>query len=338
MGRSLASGVSAGECFVLWPPMPLGYTGIRMELRHLRYFVTVAEELNVSRASARLRISQPAVSRQLRDLEEELGVALFRREQHGLKLTPAGEAFLAHARDLLRRSGDAVKQMAAFSRPPRQTLTVGYIASVLPAVLTPALRRFSQAHVEVEVALRELSPGEQVKALRAGRIDLALLGSPCPEVEREFDVTVLKRVPFQAVLPDNHLLALRKRVALTELEDDAFIGFSEETFPGRNAAICAGCQAAGFTPRFGHYVENLTALLALVAAGKGVTLAPDEVSHLAHPQAVFVPLKPPGPSVVSVAARRQDDGNPLLKELLECCRDGEPAAQKGQETRGRRRP
>src|SRR5437016_12426390 len=95
--------------------MPLEYTQ-RVELRHLRYFVTVAEELNISRASARLRISQPAVSRQVRDLEEELGVELFRREKSGLKLTPAGETFLAHARDLLRRSGDAVKQMESFGK------------------------------------------------------------------------------------------------------------------------------------------------------------------------------------------------------------------------------
>jgi DNA-binding transcriptional LysR family regulator len=290
-----------------------------MELRHLRYFVTVAEELNISRASARLRISQPAVSRQLRDLEEELRVALFRREKHGLKLTPAGEAFLAHARDLLRRSAEAVKQMASFNEQPRPTVTVGYIAPILSSVLTPALRRFAQKHADIEVALREMSPGDQVKALRSGRIDLALLGNPCPEVEREFAVSVLKRIPFQAVLPDNHLLALRKRIALAELDGEPFIGFSEETFPGRNAAICASCQAAGFTPRFRHQVENLSALLALVAAGKGVTLAPAEVSQLAHPQAVFVPLKPPVPSVVSAAARRKEDANPLLKELLECC-------------------
>src|SRR4029450_3480500 len=154
--------------------MRFSYTCDGMELRHLRYFVTVAEELNISRASARLRISQPAVSRQLRALEEELRVALVIREKHGLKLTPAGQAFLAHARDLLRRSGDAVKQMAAFSKPIKETLTVGYISPVLSGILTPALRRFSQAHEETEVALRELTPGEQVKSLRAGRIDLAL--------------------------------------------------------------------------------------------------------------------------------------------------------------------
>jgi DNA-binding transcriptional LysR family regulator len=258
----------------------------------------------------------------LTNLEEELRVALFIREKHGLKLTPAGQVFLAHARDLLRRSSDAVKQMAAFSEPAKETLTVGYIAPALSNILTPALRRFSQAHPKAGVALREMTPGEQVKALRAGRIDLALLGNPYSDLDREFTVTALTRIPFQAVLPDNHLLALRRRIALSELEGEPFIGFAEETFPGRNAAICAGCQAAGFTPRFGHYVESLSALLALVAAGKGVTLAPAEVSQLAHPQAIFVPLAPPVPSVVSAAAQRKDDPNPLLRELLDCCRNG----------------
>src|SRR6266704_4239011 len=107
-----------------------------MELRHLRYFVTVAEELNVSRASARLRISQPAVSRQLRDLEQELGVELFSREKSKLKLTPAGEAFLAHARDLLRRSNEAAKEMTAFRPQAVRKVTVGYIAPVLASTLT----------------------------------------------------------------------------------------------------------------------------------------------------------------------------------------------------------
>lgn len=293
-----------------------------MELRHLRYFVTVAEELNVSRASARLRISQPAVSRQLRDLEAELGVELFQRMKSGLKLTPAGESFLAHGRDVLRRAGDAVKQMAAFRPRAKETLTVGYIAPVLAGILTPALRRFMQKHSDTEVALREMPPGEQVKALREERIDLALIGNACAEVEREFTVTVLSRTPFQAVLPDNHLLALRKRIALSELEGESFLGFAEETFPGRNAAICSTCQAAGFTPRFRHHVENLSALLALVAAGRGVTLAPAEVGQLAHPQTVFVSLKPPVPTVVSTAARRRNDGNPMLQELLECCQVG----------------
>ena len=113
-----------------------------------------------------------------------------------------------------------------------------------------------------------------------------------------------------------------------------FIGFSEETFPGRNATICAECQVAGFTPRFRHHVENLTALLAFVAADKGVTLAPAEVSQLPHPNAVFISLKPPVPSVVSAAAQRKDDPNPLLKELMNCCRSFQSPAKHIRKVRG----
>jgi len=211
--------------------------------------------------------------------------------------------------------------MAAFAKESKQTLKVGYIAPVLSSVLTPALRRFSQEHPNVEVGLQEMSPADQLKALRNGAIELALIGNSCPEVEREFTVTVLNRIPFKAVLPDNHLLALRKRIAMSELEGDNFIGFAEEKFPGRNAAICAACQAAGFTPRFCQQVETLSALLATVGAGKGVTLAPGEVGQLPHPQAVFIALKPPVPSVVSVAARRKNESNPLVQALLEACRN-----------------
>jgi len=299
--------------------MPLEYTQ-RVELRHLRYFVTAAEELNISRASARLRISQPAVSRQIHDLEEELGVALFERRKNGLSLTRAGESYLAHARDILRRSGEAASHMNSFRKAPASKLAIGYIAPVLANILTPALRAFERTHGETELKLKEMTPEDQVKSLRDGSIDLALLGNPCPELASEFEITVLRRIALHAVLPDNHLLAKRKRLGLAELKDETFIGFVEEAFPGRNAAICAACQQAGFTPRFRDRVESLSALLAMVAAGRGVTLAPAEVSQLPHPQAAFVPLKPPVPSIISAAASRKGEKNAALTELLALCR------------------
>lgn len=286
-----------------------------MELRHLRYFVTVAEELNVSRASARLNISQPAVSRQLRDLEEELGVDLFHRGNSKLRLTEAGVAFLAHARDLLRRSNEAAREMSAFRPRTKSTVRVGYIAPVLAAV-TPALRALGQKTPDVEVVLREMPPGEQVKALRNGSIDLALPGNPCPELAKEFEVVMLASIPFQAVLPDNHLLSQRKRIRLAELREETFIGFDEDQFPGRNDMICRACQQAGFTPRLRHRVESLSALLAKVGAGDGVTLAPQEVGQLAHPGAVFIPLKPPFPSVASAAVYRKGESKPAVVSLM----------------------
>lgn len=291
-----------------------------MELRHLRYFVAVAKELSVSRAAKHLHITQPAVSRQLRDLENELGVELFHREKSGFRLTPAGANFLSHARDLLWRSEDAVRHLEIFRSKRKKQLQVGYIPPVLTGIMTPALRHFHKKFSEVEVVLKDMSPAAQLRALREKKLDLAFIGNPCPEVGEEFAIGVLVKLPFQAVLPDDHLYALRSRLALRKLSKEPFVGFREESFPGRNDAITKACQTAGFIPRFSHYVENLTALLASVAAGKGVTLAPDEVSRLGHPQAVFIPLEAPVPSIVSVAAWRQDDDdNPHIQELVRFC-------------------
>jgi DNA-binding transcriptional LysR family regulator len=290
-----------------------------MELRHLRYFVTVAEEENFSRASARLRISQPAVSRQIKDLEDELGVRLLIREGHTVSLTDAGEAFLAHARDLLKRSTAAAGEMKRFQKQPLEKLTIGYLAPVLAGTLTAALRCMEREAPEVELDLRELSPGDQIEALRAERLDVGFIGNACPEVEKEFTVHPLGKIHLQAVLPDNHVLALRKQMKLSELAEENFIGFSERAFPGRNEVICAACQKAGFTPRFRQQVEGLSALLALIAAGKGVSLAPEEVQRLPHPETVFIPLRPPVPYVISVAAHRKDDNRPAIAKLFTCC-------------------
>jgi LysR family transcriptional regulator, benzoate and cis,cis-muconate-responsive activator of ben and cat genes len=309
-----------GQYLVLSGAMSFGYSH-RMELRHLRYFVTAAEELNISRASARLRVSQPAVSRQMRDLENELGVALFVRRSAGLALTDAGESFLAHAREILRKSAEAVAHMDSFRRRPVKKLTVGYISSVLPEILTPALRMFSRDNVDTEVSLKELAPQDQVRGLREGRIDLALLGNPCPELAGEFDIVELRRISFSAVLPDDHRFAGRSSIGLKELKSETFIGFDEALFPGRNASICCACQAAGFTPRLVLRVENLTALLANVAVGKGLALTPEDVSQLPHSGVVFVNLKRPVPSVISAAATRKNDRNPALAGLLKLCRE-----------------
>jgi LysR family transcriptional regulator, benzoate and cis,cis-muconate-responsive activator of ben and cat genes len=288
-----------------------------MELRHLKYFVTVTEELNFSRASARLRVSQPAVSRQIKDLEDEIGAPLFVRNPTGLKLTPAGETLLAHARDILRRSADSVKAMQAFGKPAPQAITLGYIPTALPSFLTDALREFSNRYPKVAVHLREISPQEQIMALREDKIDLAFIGSPCSELKRECDLTIVKRIPLSVALPDNHLLARRKTIELKELRDDDFVGLRENRFPGRNDFICKTCQTAGFTPRITAKADSLSSMLALVAAGKGVALLPSEVENLPHARAVFIPLKRCRASIEWAVASRKAETNKLIGSLLD---------------------
>ena len=287
-----------------------------MELRHLRYFAMAAEERNISHAAARLNISQPAVSRQIRDLEEELGVTLFERESDGLHLTDAGQTALAHAQDLLRRATDLTLAMDAFKLPSKSSLRVGFIATALPGFLAASLRTFNRNHDNVCTQIREMSPLEQEEALRAGDLDIALLGTPCPELKKEFHTEVIMKTPMAIVLPDDHLLALRKSIDLAELAKDPFVSLHEKHFPGRPALLADLCGRAGFTADVRLKAEGLQELLGLVAGGAGVGVLPQDVSQLPHPGVVFVKMRTPRLNLTSSAVWRPDRESKALLELI----------------------
>lgn len=287
-----------------------------MELRHLRYFVTVAEELNFSRASARLRVSQPAVSRQVKTLEEEVGGPLFERVPGALRLTRAGTVLLGHARELLRRSAQALLDVKSMAESGGN-LHLGYLAPAQADFLTAALRAFQRLRSGIRVHLYELTPAAQVTALRAGKLDLALIGHACPAALSDLVLTRLRPLRLRAVLPDHHLLALRKTIAIRELAEETFIGFTEEAYPGRNQVIAAACQASGFTPQLRPCAESLSAALGLIGAGEGVGLMPEEVAAIAHPGAVFIPLRRPVPRIQPVAATREASST-AARDLLAC--------------------
>jgi DNA-binding transcriptional LysR family regulator len=288
-----------------------------MELRHLRYFVAAAEEMNISRASARLNISQPAVSRQIRDLEEELGVNLFNRKKNGLEITAAGELALTHARELLRKAKGMTQALQAFGNPTLEQLLVGFIPTALPSFLADALRAFNQQSHDVCVQIKEMTPRQQETALRKGEIDLALLGQPCPALKNEFQILPIKKTPLAAVLPDHHLLALRKSINFDELAEDSFITLNEKNFPGRPELMASMGEQAGFSPKIQFKVDNFTEALGLVASGAGVAVLPEDVSQLPHPKVVFVKLKRPTIHLVSSAAWRKDNTSTHLGSLIE---------------------
>jgi DNA-binding transcriptional LysR family regulator len=256
------------------------------------------------------------------------------RNGHGVELSSEGEVMIGHARNILRRCIEATEAMHAFQRNPRtERLLIGYVAAEMGGMLTSALRRFEASSPSVQFDLLHMSPGDQVKALISRELDVAFIGSPYRNLQDQVSTEVLQKQTVRAVVADHHQLALRKRLELKELSVELFVGFCEKTFPGRNEAIISACEAAGFTPRFQHLAGSLSAALALVAAGKGITLVPGEVPQLPHPQTVFLELRPAAPMLTSVAARRKDDDRISVTKLIEFCR--EPAGRKDVQTQAR---
>ncbi|RYG59032.1 LysR family transcriptional regulator, partial [bacterium] len=208
-----------------------------MEIRHLRYFIAVAEEMNVTRAAARLFLTQPTLSRQIRDLEKALDVELFLRSANGWKLSPAGIHFLPQARELLDLANQTTLSMRQFADCRQHVVAIGYIAPAFSGFLGKALPVFREKHPDIEVRLFELSPGAQIEELRAARLDIALLGHGCEPLRREFEVVSICQIPLEAVVPKGHPLADLETIELEKLRSQPFIGFLEATFPGRNEII-----------------------------------------------------------------------------------------------------
>lgn len=287
-----------------------------MELRHLKYFIAAAEELNLSRAAIGLYISQPALSRQIKSLEDELKVSLFIRQSDGLKLTDAGKMFLEQAKDILNRSQVAVQSVQSCYSKTSEVVTVGYIPTVLETFLGETLKQFGAAYPQVTIRLHEMSPSAQVKALRKRQIDIAFMGNPPDELEEEFTVQCIKKVPIAALLPDTHPLANRTSIDLMELACEKFIGMSEETFPGRNDRIRNTCNSAGFTPKFHRFADSHASMIALVSAGQGVAVMPNEAAALPHTNVVFMPLHNPIHYARSTAVWRQEAPTKSLEQFI----------------------
>jgi len=286
-----------------------------MELRHFRYFVAAAEELNISKASRRLNVSQPAMSRLIRDLEGELGTPLFVRERFGLSLTVAGSKLLVYARQILDTTNEAVRVVGSLP-DAGSTLNIGFISSSIGSFLGAALRAFREANQNIDVKVHELSPADQVKALSKHQLDIAFIGNLCDSVTDEFQTKVLFSLQLAAVIPATHRLARRKQISLKELAADEFIGYSEESFPGRNQTIINACRVAGFKPDMRYQADSLVEVLAMIGSGAGVCLMPADVTSLPHPDVTFIAIREKLDPIRFAAVWRQDDHRPIIGSLL----------------------
>jgi DNA-binding transcriptional LysR family regulator len=263
-----------------------------MELRHLRYFVAVAEELNFTRAAGKLRLAQPSLTRQIHNLEEELGVRLLDRGRNQVSLTEEGKSFLVDARRLLALSVESVKSVQRFSRGETSQLNLGYLFKFNFDFLPATLTTLYQTCPEIAVNLFDMPPAEQIHALVARKIDLGFIGLRPPPNKNlaALNWECVARHEVVAVLPERHPLAKKSKIKLSELKPLFFVAMSEQTHPGSRDWLAALCQEAAFMPRILQDVELESGLMTFVAEGLGVTLAREQIRNLPHPGVVFRPV------------------------------------------------
>lgn len=283
-----------------------------MELRHLRYFVAVAESASLSRAAEKLFIAQPPLSLQIRQFEEELGVALFVRHPKGVRLTLAGQALLPEARYLLERAG-RIGNVARQSREDRPvSLSMGFVPSSSHTVLPVLIRKLRQAYPGLELELREMISEEQISALADGRIDVGIArsGSKHPRVQASLQMPD----PFCLALPTAFETPAEGAIDLRHYSEQAFVGFSRSHGPAYFDQSIHLCSQAGFSPRIRYEASNVRGVLDLVSAGLGIALVPASTVQLGVKGVAWRRLKQKPYGVLSVL-RRKGGSAPVVQTL-----------------------
>lgn len=289
-----------------------------MELRHLRYFVAVAEELHFGRAAARLRIAQPPLSRQIHALEGEIGTELFDRSRRRVELTRAGKVLLEEVRRTFAQIDRAIDLARRAGRGESGALSIGFVSAVTHTSLPVILRAFRRGFGHVELYLREMSPADQVLALREGRIQVGFLRAPIDEPTLAVETILRERLV--AALPSSHPLAGRKRLSLSALAREPFVLFPRHLGPGFYDQIISLCRQAGFSPRVIQEAPQMVTIASLVAVGLGVSVMPASVARLWREGVAFLPLTGRLPAAELVMAWRPDDTSPVLRAFLEVVR------------------
>jgi len=287
-----------------------------IELRHLRYFVAVAEELNFTRAAARLHMAQPPLSQQIRQLEEVLGVRLFDRTKHEVRLTDAGRAALAEARQTLAQAERVRIAARRVSEGVTGTLGVGFPGSFPHTTLPEILRAFRTKFPGVRLSLQECSTEEQLELLAAGKIDVGFVRLPVENAPESLAVKPILREPLIVALPKKHPLARRTKVTLRALAEEPFILFPRHAAPGLYDQIEAICRRARFKPAVAQEATQIQTIVSLVSAGLGVAIVPRSMQTLHREHVVYRPLA--GRSVMTEMAIAYEKDNPsmALKSFL----------------------
>jgi len=249
-----------------------GIIGRAMELRHLRTFLAVAEALSFNKAATQLRIAQPALSRQVQDLEEEIGVDLLKRSPRGVTLTAEGKLFLEEARDLLRRADESVQNVRALARGEYGELHIGYAPTPTVEILPPALATFQKTVPAVKVLLHDMSSDEIVDGLRNGGLQLAVTAWPVAEFHPEVEFESLKTYPLCAVLPPTHPLARLKTIPIEKVAAEPLITLNRKNYPDAYTMVERLFQSLNMKPRIALECDSGSSVITAIESGRGIGL------------------------------------------------------------------
>ncbi len=284
-----------------------------MELRHIRYFLAVADERNITRAAEKLHIAQPALSRQIQQLEDLLGLPLFIRGSRPLDLTEAGRHFQTHALQLLNQSKHLISSTRNIGKVEAK-FTMGFVGSLLYGLLPEVARRFKEAHPHVDLSLQEMTTLEQIRALKEGTIDAGFgrVRHEDPNIRR----ILLREEPLMAAIPANHPLAERESLSLQDLCPETLILYPEAPRPSFADLILQAFHDRGLAPGRTVDARELQVSLGLVAAGMGVTVIPKSGLGLQRPGVVFRPFDEERLVSPVLMSLRVEDDSIYVRSLL----------------------
>jgi DNA-binding transcriptional LysR family regulator len=288
-----------------------------IEIRHLRYFLAVAETLHFGKAAAAVGIAQPPLSQQIRNLERMLGYALFDRTTRGVRLTTVGQFFAERARNTIAKMGDDVEMARRLGAGKEGVLDVGFSGSVMFTALPKAIKVYRRMHPNVELRLREMVTAEQIPALREGRLAIGFLRDG--EEAEGISIEPVFRETFIAVLPTSHRLARKSAIPPIDLKDEPFVFFSRRMGNLAYDRTMACCEEAGFRPNIVQETPQWNTALRLVAAGLGVSVAPACIGSLTTPGVTYRNLRSRHWTSVDIGMKVGQE-NPATETFLEIVR------------------
>jgi DNA-binding transcriptional LysR family regulator len=305
-----------------------------MKFRHLEYFVAAAEELNFTHAADRLHVSQPPFSKQIHDLEGELGIELFERQRKGVALTPAGKSFLIDARQILEDCHVSIRKAQRISRGEIGEMAIGYISALTHDFLGKALEIWRLNSPEIVVDCIEMDSVAQEKALLEGRISVGILVPSDRPVLELLQLRVLIKYPVRLALPKSHPYAEKPEIPLSLLKEEAFIGLNR-MYPNYGDWLLKVCQRTGFKPRIVKEADGAASALAFVAAGFGVAVVSEPLQKIPAKDVIFRELAPEDKAWVPVGAVWRPDAltvpvaSRFIDVLTQTCGNGNAGVDVG---------